>query len=166
MTPTMRPPAGSRLQTLVAPVLLAVWIGLIGGAASCRTPDPPPDRVDLEEMSQSRLLYEATVETFRERGLTIDAASAKHRIVTTTYRPVRDGLRRRFVAQIVPVRGGASGLRVRAEYQRRQRDESGEPRWRTVEDGEFAERAEERELELGRAIEERYNRWKRAARAR
>lgn len=131
----------------------AVWF------VGCATTPEPPEDLSVAGKSDAELLYEAIVRSFEERGLVIEHKSMKFRVVTSEYRPVSDRLRRRFTARIVPLPGGANALRVEAQHQRRHGGDD-EPVWKDVDSDALNERAASDELDLGRAIERRYRRWK------
>ena len=136
--------------------VLAVAAGLVVG---CQTAAPPPSDISLEGKSKPQMLYLAAVETFEERGMEIAVASQKFLVVTSEFESISERLRRRFTARIIRLPGGATGLRVRAEHQRRHG--TGEDVvWKKVESEVLNERAGKIELEIGRAVEKRFRRWK------
>lgn len=150
-----------RLQTFWASVTRVVVLGGVAATAvfGCQSVPESKPEVSLEGKSDSEILYQAAVQTFRERGLGVDVASEKFMVVTSKYESVSERLRRRFTARIVRLDGGATALRVRAEHERKHG--SGEEAvWKKVESEPLRERAAERELDLGRSIEKRFHRWR------
>lgn len=148
-----------RSTTCVVAVALAVAV-----ASGCQSGPVQKPAVDLAGKSNAEILYDAIVVSFRHRDLTVEVASRKHGIVTSTYKPVSERLRRRFTARVVRIPGGAKGLRIQAEYQRRFGG-GDDPVWKRVESEQLRSRARRAELALGRAIEERFRRWKEYRRA-
>lgn len=145
----------TRTFLLVVGLTVAVGVGALG----CRSAPPPKPEASLEGKSDPQILYLAVVETFEERGIPIDVASEKFMIVTSKYRKVSERLRRRFTARIVRMRGGATALRIKAEHERRH-GRGDDVVWKTVDSDILQERAEKEELELARAAEKRFHRWK------
>lgn len=146
-----------RISTTVRlALLLAVASALLG---ACTTTPPTKPAVTVAGKSDVDLLFDAAAVSCRERGLEVDHASREHRIVTSTYQKVSERLRRRFTARIIRLPGGANGLRVKVDYQRRF-GEGKNSAWKMVESRPLRERAAEAELELARTIEKRYRRWR------
>ena len=109
-------------------------------------------------MSPAEVLHQAAVSVFRERELGVSLESARFLVVNSEYHDVTDDLRRRFVARVIRGPEGAMGLKVIAEYQRRLELDDG-THWEPIDTDELRERARGKELELGRAIERRFERW-------
>lgn len=149
-----------RLRELSATALsiLAVAMAVVLAPACKSAPETGPP-VSVAGKSDAELLYQAALVTFREREFGVDSASAQHGIVTSEFERISERLRRRTTARIIRLPGGANGLRVRIDYQRRF-GEAGRAVWRDVQSEQLRERAEETELELGRAIEKRYREWR------
>jgi len=140
----------------------ALIVFLLAGGLSvggCKSAPPAEPAVPVAGKSDGELLYEATVESFRERSIEIGHASGEHRVVTSEFDRVSDRLRRRFTARIIGLPGGANGLRVKIDYERRFGEGEG-ANWKSVESAQLRKRAQEAELELARAIEKRYRRWR------
>jgi len=145
-----------RSATVVS--LLAVVVGMVAASGCKSAPETGPP-VSVAGKTDAELLHRAAVETFRERDLGVDSASAEHGIVTSTFERVSERLRRRVTARIIRLPEGANGLRVRVDYQRRFGEE-GRAVWKEIQSEQLRERAKKTELELGRTIEERYRSWR------
>jgi ethanolamine ammonia-lyase small subunit len=145
-----------RLERIVATLAVGLAAATCVVGSGCHT----PSAVSAEERKEiskreTRALYEAIVATYEARDLSIDLASKRFLLVRSNYRRIDDRLRRRFIARIVRMPGGASALRVRTEHQRRH-GRGEDAVWKTVESQLLEKRARKAELELGRAIERRY----------
>ncbi len=141
----------------VAAALVILLSALVlGGCASAPTA-PPPDGMD--EMTPPEILYQAAVSTYESRDIPVEVASQKFMIVTSEYAPVSPQLRKRMSTRVVRTAPGAIGLKVTAEWERRYMGD-GEEQWRAIDTEELRERAKPEELALARAIEERFEDWK------
>lgn len=146
------------LWTWLVPVGLVVFAGTLL-TSGCRTAPAVEPEVSLEGKTDAEILYDAILVEFEQRDLDVDSASRQFMVVSSTFHPVADRLRRRFTVRIVRLPGGANALRVTAEHQRRHgTGKSAE--WKKVDSTGVKQRAEEAELKLGRAIEKRFRRWK------
>ena len=129
------------------------------GVAGCQTAPTPQPEMSLTDKSNTEILYHAIVTSFEDRGLGVDIASKEKLIVISPFKPISERLRRRYAARIIRMRGGASALRIKAEHQRKHGKE-GDVVWRSVDSPVLAEQAKESELKLARAIERRFQEWK------
>lgn len=140
--------------TLVA--LAAMCLALGAGCASA--PQTPPPK-GIDEMGPPEILYRAAVSTYESRQIPIKLSSDKFLVVTGAYAKVGPNLRKRMATRVVRAARGAMGLKVTAEWQRRV-EIDGEQRWQDVDTPELRERGNAEEIELGRAIEKRFESWK------
>lgn len=129
-------------------------------AACATSQDPPKDDsltqgTELKKPSTEEVLFRAIVQETRARAWDVDVSSPKHRLVSTQFSTISARLRKRRIMRIVLLpRGGA--LNVRVEYQRNVGAEE-RAEWVPVEDAETRKRARAEELELARAIEQRFH---------
>jgi hypothetical protein len=64
-----------------------------------------------------------------------------------------------MASRVVRAAPGAMGLKVMVEWERRT-EIRGEEQWRPIDNQELRKRAKSTEIELGRAIERRFESWK------
>lgn len=146
---------------------LSIWIRgvfilclALAGVAGCKTaPAPVPEGVDLAEKTAPQALFQAIRVTFDEKDIPVDVQSERFLVVTSEYLDAGDRLRKRYTARVIRMKGGASALRVKVEYQRRSGSGS-DVRWRNVAGEVLGQRARDAEVELARDIEENFNSWK------
>jgi hypothetical protein len=136
----------------------------VGGIGCQSTPEPLPDDLDLQDKSDPQILYQATLTTFRESSMTVELASEKMMYVSTEFERVPDKqrLRRRMSARIVQLNKGSAALRLKTDFQRRFGNGE-DATWRMIDSKPLQERAQQRELELGREIERRFHDWRERA---
>lgn len=102
--------------------------------------------------SSEQILFDAIVAELESRGYTLETVSEQFYTVITSYEDVSARLRKRRIVKIIVLpRGGA--LNVRVSYER----DGGEESWTEVSDERTRERASKEEMELARAIEERFH---------
>jgi hypothetical protein len=139
----------------------ALWVMLaavfvIGGCAT--TPAAPPP-ADMDELGPPEILYRAIVSTYESRKIPIALSSDKFMLVTSDFEAIGQNLRRRMASRVVRAAPGAMGLQVTVEWERRT-EIDGRQSWRPIDNESLRERAKPTELELGRAIERRFESWK------
>ncbi len=110
-------------------------------------------------MGPPEILYHAIVSTYHSRHIPIDVSSAKFLVVTSQYEEVGPNLRKRLASRVVRAAPGAMGLKVITEWQRRTVID-GKEHWQPVDTPELRTRGNAREIEVGRAIEKRFQSWK------
>ncbi|RAL24652.1 hypothetical protein DL240_00130 [Lujinxingia litoralis] len=97
-------------------------------------------------------------ESIEEHSPGVDVSSAEQLLVVSRYETLSEQRRRRLVGRVVPV-GRGVGVKVLAEYQRREPAESpGEERWSSELREEHAEEAQRWELQVARDAERRFHR--------
>jgi hypothetical protein len=151
---------GRRIQlakhtVVIALVALTAAFSMSGCATAPTT--PPPEGID--EMGPPEILYRAIVSTYQSQQIPIALSSDEFMLVTSEFESVGPNLRRRMASRVVRAAPGAMGLKVMVEWERRT-EIRGEERWKPIDNQELRERAKSTELELGRAIERRFESWK------
>ena len=107
---------------------------------------------DEPRTSTEQILFDAIVAELASRGYALESVSEQFLTVVTGYEEVSARLRKRRVVKVIVLpRGGA--LNVRVSYER----DGGESSWQEVVDERTRERAGVEEMELARAIEERFH---------
>ncbi|QDG53974.1 hypothetical protein FIV42_25495 [Persicimonas caeni] len=110
-------------------------------------------------MSPPEILYQAIVSTYESREIPVALSSDKFLIVTSEYESVGPNLRRRLASRVVRAAPGAMGLKVTTQWERRTKID-GEERWQPIDTVELRKRGKADELDLARAIEQRFESWK------
>ena len=110
------------------------------------------DGGEAARTSSEQILFDAIVAELRARGHELETISEQFLVVVTAYEGVSARLRKRRVVKIIVLpRGGA--LNVRVSYER----DGGEANWKEVTDEQTRARASKEEMELARAIEQRFH---------
>lgn len=109
-------------------------------------------------MAPPVVLHKAAVSVFEDQGLEIEAASEKHLFVTSSYAEYDKNLKRRYKAEVIRGPQGVMGLKVTVDYKRRYVDD-GQEQWVPFDNARLRERARPWEIQLGRAIERRFEAW-------
>ena len=148
---SVKGPAARWLRVLCV-VVLAV---AVTGCAQTSTADPP---AGVEQMAAPVVLHKAAVSVFEEEGLEVDVASEKHLFVTSSYAKYDKNLKRRYKAEVIRGPEGVMGLKVTVDYKRRYVDD-GEEQWVPFDNAKLRERARPWEIQMGRAIESRFEAW-------
>ncbi|MGM0556781.1 MAG: hypothetical protein ACQEVA_10425 [Myxococcota bacterium] len=149
------PARGARgLRLILLLVVLGVAL-LMSGCTKQATPDPPQG---VGEMAPSVVLHHAAVSVLEDEGHEIDVESQKQLFVTTSYDLYDENLKRRYKAEVIRGPQGVMGLKVTVDYQRRLVDD-GEETWVPHDNASLRERARPWEVQMGRAIERRFERW-------
>lgn len=143
-----------RAPVRVATLLTAICL-LLSGCAGQGAPDAPEG---VEQMSAPEVLHRAAVSVFEEEGLEIEETSSKHLFVTSSYDDFSENLKRRYKAEVIRGPEGVMGLKVTVDYKRRYVDD-GEEQWVPFDNAKLRERARPWEVQLGRAIERRFEAW-------
>jgi hypothetical protein len=149
--------ASARRHRQVPGALLLV-VGLALSLSACTThsqPDPPRG---VGEMAPPVVLHHAAVSVLEEEGHEIDVESQKQLFVTTNYDLYDENLKRRYKAEVIRGPQGVMGLKVTVDYKRRFVDD-GEDTWVPYDNASLRERARPWEVQMGRAIERRFEVW-------
>lgn len=141
----------------VAIVLMALTALFTAGGCATAPVTPPPEGID--EMGPPEILYRAIVSTYETQKIPIALSSDEFMLVTSEFEEVDPNLRRRLASRVIRAAPGAMGLRVTVEWERRTKIR-GEEQWKPIDNESLRERAKPTELELGRAIERRFQSWK------
>jgi predicted dienelactone hydrolase len=130
----------------------------------CATAPKTPPPAGIDQMGAPEVLYQAILSTYETREIPIALSSDKFMLVTSEFENVGPNLRRRTNSRVVRAAPGAMGLKVMVEWERRT-EIRGEEQWRPIDNQELRKRAKSTEIELGRAIERRFESWKESAAA-
>ncbi len=141
-------------MALAIAMIVTVAAGCSGFADEVRA-DRQQGEGNLEEtMETARGLYDSMVEVFEEDTAGVEQAVEESLVVISRYESLEGDRRRRFVGQIVPLRGGI-GVRITAEYQVENSQVEGG--WEDEPREAVRLEAEPLELSLARSVERRYH---------
>ncbi len=132
-------------------------MGCAGFGEQARSGPDGDDAQEQEAMETAQDLYEALVTVFEEETPGVDEERPQALAVVSHYEGVGSGERRRFVGQVVPLRGGI-GVQIRAEYQSEALDDEGNATWEDQPREAVRPQAVELESRLVRAVERQYHR--------
>ncbi len=138
-----------------AVLLVATALALSSACASVPVEEKPPERL-IDEPPPARILFESAKDVFAEQGIQSALVAEEAMVIASQWSQVNRELRHRIMVRVAEVHGGRGvSLTVTSEYLRRKID-AGEEFWIPAQDQLTKQRKSKDELEMGKAIKERY----------